>query len=64
LGPFANKSKFLRTTWKSFNVKVTWFLMFYYFDICTLVQKYIEFEFTPLGFQLGVLGFILGLWAY
>jgi hypothetical protein len=27
--------------------------MFYYFDIYILVQKCIEFEFTPLGYQLG-----------
>jgi hypothetical protein len=27
--------------------------MFYHFDICTLVQKYIEFEFNPLGYKLG-----------
>jgi hypothetical protein len=34
-------------------VKVTWFVVFYHFDICTLVQKCIEFAFTPLWFQLG-----------
>jgi hypothetical protein len=27
--------------------------MFYHFDICTLVQKCIEFAFTPLGYKLG-----------
>jgi hypothetical protein len=27
--------------------------MFDHFDICTLVQKCIEFAFTPLGFFLG-----------
>jgi hypothetical protein len=33
--------------------------MFIYFDICTLVQKYQEFTFNPLGFQLGFfLGFV------
>jgi hypothetical protein len=36
MGLFANKSKFLHTTRKSSNVKVTW----------VLVQKCIEFEFT------------------
>jgi hypothetical protein len=44
---FAIKSKLLHTTKKSSNVKVTWFLMFYHFDIYILVQKCIEFEFTP-----------------
>jgi hypothetical protein len=34
-------------------MKVTWFVVFYHFDICTLVQKCIEFTFTTLGFQLG-----------
>jgi hypothetical protein len=47
LGLLAINSKLLHTTWKSSNVKITWFLMFYHFDICTLVQKCIEFEFTP-----------------
>jgi hypothetical protein len=47
LGPFAIKSNLLHITWKSSNVKVTWFFMFYHFDICTLVQKCIDFEFTP-----------------
>jgi hypothetical protein len=47
MGLFANKSKFLHTTCKSSNVKVSWFLMFYHFDIYILVQKCIEFEFTP-----------------
>jgi hypothetical protein len=27
--------------------------MFYHFDIYIVVQKCIEFEFTPLGYKLG-----------
>jgi hypothetical protein len=27
-------------------------VMFYHFDICFLVQKYLGFTFNPLGFQL------------
>jgi hypothetical protein len=33
-------------------MKVIWFVVFYHFDNCTLVQKCLEFTFTPLGFQL------------
>jgi hypothetical protein len=47
LGLFTLKSNLLHITWKSSNVKVTWFLVFYHFDIYILVQKCIEFEFTP-----------------
>jgi hypothetical protein len=47
MGLFAIKSKLLHTTLKSSNVKVAWFLMFYHFDIYILVQKCIEFKFTP-----------------
>jgi hypothetical protein len=30
-------------------MKITWFVVFYHFDICTLVQKCLEFTFTPQG---------------
>jgi hypothetical protein len=58
MGYFAFKSKLHHSTWKSSNVKSTWFVVFYYFDICTLVQKCLEFTFNPLGFQFGFLGFV------
>jgi hypothetical protein len=42
-------------------MKDIWFEVLFYFDICTLVQKCLEFTFNPLGFQLGFfLGFLLG----
>jgi hypothetical protein len=40
-------------------MKVIWFVMFCHFDICSLVQRCLEFTSTPLGFQLGFLGFFL-----
>jgi hypothetical protein len=44
---FAIKSKLFYNTWKSSNVKFAWFFMVYHLDIFILVQKCIEFEFTP-----------------
>jgi hypothetical protein len=70
MGYFTLKSKLHRLTWKSSKVESTWFVVFYYFDICTLVQKCTKFTINHLGFQLGFLGFgfrvlgTLGFWCH
>jgi hypothetical protein len=39
-------------------MKDIWFEVLFYFGICNLVQKCTKFTSTPLGFQLGFLGFV------
>jgi hypothetical protein len=39
-------------------MKDIWFEVLFYFGICTLVQKCTKFTLSPLGFQLGFLGFV------
>jgi hypothetical protein len=51
---FANRSKFHYSTCKPFNMKNSGFEVLFYFDIRTLVQKYLEFTVTPVGFQFRV----------
>jgi hypothetical protein len=51
---FANRSKFHYSTCKPFNMKNSGFEVLFYLDICTLVQKCLEFTVTPLCFQFRV----------
>jgi hypothetical protein len=67
---FAKKSKSHYLTCNFSSVRNTWFVVFYYFDICNLVQKCTKFTLNPLGFQFGFLGFVfrvlgtLGFWCH
>jgi hypothetical protein len=51
---FASRPKFNFSTCKFSNMKDSWFKVLFYFDICTLVQKCLEFTVTPLGFQFRI----------
>jgi hypothetical protein len=44
---FASRPKFHYSTCKFSNMKDSWFNVLFYFDICTLVQKCLEFIVTP-----------------
>jgi hypothetical protein len=51
---FANRPKFHYSTCKCSNMKDSGFEVLFYFDIYTLVQKYLGFTVIPLGFQFRV----------
>jgi hypothetical protein len=51
---FASRSKFHYSTCKSSNMKNSGFEVLFYLDICTLVQKCLEFTVILLGFQFSI----------
>jgi hypothetical protein len=54
LGLFTKRFKSHYSTCKFFNMKISGFEVLFYFDICTLAQKCMNFTHSPLRFQFRV----------